>query len=300
VFAALNTALTEDGAYLAIAPGTAVGGVIHLCFLADPSDGPVVMHPRILIHAGSNCQAQIVESYLGLEGGEAFTNAVVEMTLDEGAVVDHYRVQSESARAFHMSHLYARCDRNANLSSHSLGLGGAWVRNDITATLAGEGGECTLNGLYMADGQGLVDTHTAIDHAAAHCASHELYKGILGGHARGVFNGKIVVRPDAQKTDARQTNKALLLSDHAMVNSKPQLEIFANDVKCTHGAAIGQLDDEAVFYLRARGIGAEDARRMLVQAFARSVLDGIRVAPLREHAERALAERLDGMMARQA
>jgi Fe-S cluster assembly protein SufD len=166
------------------------------------------------------------------------------------------------------------------------------VRNDAVVILDGEGGDCTLNGLYLADRDRLVDNHTTIDHARAHCGSHEVYKGILGGTARAVFNGKIIVRQDAQKTDAKQTNRALLLTDGATINTKPQLEIFADDVKCTHGAAIGQLDDEAIFYLRARGMTYAEARDMLIHAFAGQVLDGVRVEPLRRALEAELFEQL--------
>jgi Fe-S cluster assembly protein SufD len=183
-------------------------------------------------------------------------------------------------------------DRASTFASRAITLGGRIARNDIVARLNGEGAECTLNGLYIGTGESLVDTHTTIDHAKAHCPSHELYKGILAGHSRAVFNGKIIVRPDAQKTDAKQTNKALLLSDGAQVNTKPQLEIFADDVRCTHGAAIGQLDDDALFYLRARGIAESDARHLLIEAFAREVIDGIPVEPLRVELMQALEAKL--------
>ena len=182
--------------------------------------------------------------------------------------------------------------RSATFSSHSFSLGGKLVRNDALATLDGEGAEVTLNGLYLADGDRLVDNHTTIDHARAHCPSHEVYKGILGGRARAVFNGKIIVRQDAQKTDAKQTNRALLLTDGATINTKPQLEIFADDVKCTHGAAIGQLDEDAIFYLRARGLNFAEARDMLIHAFAGQVLDGVKVQPLRDALEVELFDQL--------
>jgi Fe-S cluster assembly protein SufD len=187
-------------------------------------------------------------------------------------------------------HIHAA--RSANFSSHSFSLGGKLVRNDVNALLDGEGAECTQNGLYLADGDRLVDNHTSIDHAKAHCPSHEIYKGILGGKARAVFNGKIIVRQDAQKTDAKQTNRALLLSDNASINTKPQLEIFADDVKCTHGAAIGQLDEEAIFYLRTRGMTYAEARDMLIHAFAGQVLEGVQIEPLRESLEAELFDQL--------
>ncbi|HEY3886604.1 MAG TPA: SufD family Fe-S cluster assembly protein, partial [Vicinamibacterales bacterium] len=182
--------------------------------------------------------------------------------------------------------------RSARFSSHSFALGGRIVRNDVGAILDGEGGDCTLNGLYLADRDRLVDTHTLIDHAKPHCGSHEVYKGILGGTSRAVFNGKIIVRQDAQKTDAKQTNRALLLTDGATINTKPQLEIFADDVKCTHGAAIGQLDDDAIFYLRARGLSYAEARDMLIHAFAGEILHRVRVEPLRDALEAELFAQL--------
>ena len=180
-----------------------------------------------------------------------------------------------------------RTKRSATFLSHAFSLGGAIVRNDLGADLVGEGVDCTLNGLYLADGETLVDNHTTINHAQPHCGSHEVYKGILGGRARGIFNGKIVVAIDAQKTDAKQTNKALLLSDTAQMNTKPQLEIFADDVKCTHGAAVGQLDEEAMFYLQARGLTRVEARDMLLHAFAGEVLEGLKIPALREQVEQA-------------
>ena len=191
--------------------------------------------------------------------------------------------------------MHVRAARNSSFSSHSIAFGGALVRNEVVAVLDGEGGDCTLTGLYLADGRRLVDNHTTIDHAQPHCGSHELYKGILSGHAKAVFNGKIIVRPDAQKTDAKQTNKALLLSDDCQINTKPQLEIFANDVKCTHGAAVGQLDDDAIFYLQSRGLALQEARRMLIHAFAGDVLDRVRIAPLKKALEEQfLAELPEG------
>ena len=238
-------------------------------------------HPRTLIVAGANAQARVIESYIGAAGETYFTNAVSEVFVGENAGVDHYKVQQESLDAFHIASLHVHTSRSSRFSSHSFALGGKFVRNDAIALLDGEGGDCTLNGLYLADRDRLIDNHTTIDHAKPHCGSHEVYKGILGGTARAVFNGKIIVRQDAQKTDAKQTNRALLLTDGATINTKPQLEIFADDVKCTHGAAIGQLDDEAIFYLRARGLPYAEARDMLIHAFAGQVLDGVQIEPLR-------------------
>jgi Fe-S cluster assembly protein SufD len=282
-FVALNTALFEDGAFLLVPPNLVVETPIHILHVsATPG---AASHLRALLVVGEDSQVRLVESFVGLDGGEYFSNAVAEAFVGPHAVVDHYRVQRESLAAHHVGSLHVHLDRRATFSSHSIALGGALTRHDVFAVLDGEGGECTLNGLYVADGQRLIDNHTSIDHAKPHCDSHEVYKGILAGRAQGVFNGKIMVRPDAQKTDAKQTNRALLLSDEAQINTKPQLEIFADDVKCTHGAAVGQLDEDAIFYLRSRGLDQAQARTILIRAFAGDILDRIRLEPLREQLE---------------
>ena len=282
-FVALNTALFEDGAFLFVPAKLVVETPVHVLHVATAPGA--VSHPRALFFANEDSQVRIVESFVGLGAESYFSNAVTEVVVGQHAVVDHYRVQRESLQASHIGSLHVRMERSANFSSHSIALGGALTRNDVFAVLDGEGGECTLNGLYVADGRRLVDNHTTIDHAKPHCDSHEVYKGILAGRAQGVFNGKILVRPDAQKTDAKQTNRALLLSDQAQINTKPQLEIFADDVKCTHGAAVGQLDDDAIFYLRSRGLDLAQARTILIQAFAGDILGRIRLEPLREQLE---------------
>ena len=291
-FTALNTGFLHDGAFVWIPPGTIVEQPISLLFVSASPDTASVSHPRVLIVAGDRSQVRIVESYVGPQGQEYFTNAFTEVAVGAGAVVDHYKLQRESQRAYHIGSMYVHGTRDSSFSSHSIAFGGALVRNEVVVVLDGEGGNYTLNGLYLADGRRLIDNHTTIDHAKPHCNSHELYKGILSGHARAVFNGKIIVRPDAQKTDAKQTNKALLLSDDARINTKPQLEIFANDVKCTHGAAVGQLDEDAIFYLRARGLDLQQARDMLIHAFAGDVLDRIRIEPLRKSLEEHLLSEL--------
>ncbi len=288
-FTALNAAFAEDGAVIRIAPGTVCEQPIHLRFVSGGVSQPMLVSPRTLVIAGPASQATIIESYSSLPGAVTLTNAVTEIVAAEGAVIDHYKVQSESFEAFHIARMNVALARDTNVSSHSFTFGGGIVRNDIAARLGGEGGECTLNGLYYANGRRLIDNHTAIDHALPHCQSHELYKGILNDRARGVFNGKIYVKPDAQKTDAKQTNKTLLLSEQAQINTKPQLEIFADDVKCTHGATVGQLDADALFYLRARGIGVEAARAMLTRAFAIEVVDRIKPERLREAVDALLA-----------
>ena len=232
------------------------------------------------------------DGIIGEAGQEYFTNAITEVSGADESRVEYCRVQRESTSAHHISGTHIHLGRAAVFASESLSLGGAIVRNDIGAVLDAEGISCTLNGLYLVDGDRLVDNHTTIDHAKPHCESHELYKGIIEDRGRGVFNGKIFVREDAQKTDAKQTNQILLLSDDATIDTKPQLEIFADDVKCTHGATIGQLDETQMFYLKSRGIGEEHARSILLHAFAADIVERIEVDALRTHLERMLLERL--------
>jgi len=291
-FVLLNTAFCEGGVFIHIAPKVVLTEPIHVLFVSAPGSTPALVAPRLFVVAGEQSQASIVENYVGVGDTPVLTAAVTEVLMGPGAVLDHVKVQRETAEAFHMASMFVHLHRASTFTSQAITFGGRIARNDITATLAGDGAECTLNGLYVADGDTLVDTHTTIDHAMPHCPSHEVYKGILAGRAKAVFNGKIIVRPDAQKTDAKQTNKALLLSDDATINTKPQLEIFADDVKCTHGAAIGQLDDDQLFYLRARGIGHEDARNMLIHAFASDVLNGITHDAVRARLEEVLVQKL--------
>ncbi len=299
-FAALNTALFEDGAFVAVADNLVVESPIQLLFLSSVTAAPSAAHTRALVVAGRNSQVELIETFAALGASRGFTNAVTEIVVGPGAVVDHYRLQRESETAFHVGHTQFQLGRSATSTSHALALGGLIARHDAVAVLGDEGADCTLNGLYLADGVRLIDNHTEIDHATPHGSSHEVYKGILDGRARGVFNGRIRVRPDAQKTDAKQTNKTLLLSDDAQVNTKPQLEIFANDVKCTHGATVGQLSEDALFYLRARGIGAEDARSLLVRAFATDVTSRMALEPVRAELDRLLAAKLPGTLAEEA
>jgi Fe-S cluster assembly protein SufD len=233
----------------------------------------------------------VVQSYLAAEEGVYFTNAITEIVAAENAFIDHYKLQRESTRAFHIETLQVQQDRGSNFSTHNITLGGRLARSEVNAVLGAEGCECTLNGLYLASGTQHVDNRTLIDHAKPHCASHELYKGILDGKAHGVFNGKIFVRTDAQKTDAKQTNQTLLLSDDATINTKPQLEIYADDVKCTHGATVGQLAADALFYLRARGIGLKEARALLTYAFANDIIGRVKLDALRTELEELLLAR---------
>jgi Fe-S cluster assembly protein SufD len=286
-FVALNTGFLNDGAFVNIPRNQIVDKPIHLVFVSVPGSEPSMAHPRTLIVADVNSQATIVESYVSFGNDIAFTNAVTEIVLEENAGIDHYKIQRENPQTFHIATLQVQQNRSSRFSSHSITTGGNLARNEVNAVLDGEGCECTLNGLYMATGKQLIDNHTRIDHAKPRCTSHELYKGILDDQARGVFNGKIYVHQDAQKTDAKQTNKTLLLSEDAVINTKPQLEIFADDVKCTHGATIGQLAEEPIFYLQSRGISREDARSLLTFAFANDIIGRIKVEPIRAHLEEA-------------
>jgi Fe-S cluster assembly protein SufD len=287
-FVALNTAFMEDGAAIFVPTGCRLEEPVHVIFASTGSREPVILHPRNLVVCGEMSEVKIVETYVGLGEGAYFVNPVTEIAGGAASVIDHYRLQREGNAGFHVGTISARLERGTSLVSHNVTLGGALVRNDVQAILGGEGSECQLNGLYLTEGDQHVDNHTEIDHAQPRAASRELYKGILRGHARGVFNGKILVRKAAQKSDARQTNKNLLLSKNAVVNSKPQLEIYADDVKCSHGSSIGQLDGDALFYLRSRGIGADDARRLLSFGFAAEVLSRMKIAPLRARLEEYL------------
>jgi Fe-S cluster assembly protein SufD len=292
-FVALNTAFIEDGAFVSIPSGKIVEEPIHLFFVSTAAGEATVSHPRNLILVGNDSQVTIVESYVGLNHGVTWTNAVTEIVVGESAVVEHYKLQWEREEAFHTATLQVHESRSSNFTSHSVALGGSLVRNEVNVALDGEGGECTLNGLYLATGRQHVDNHTRIDHVKPHCTSRELYKGVLEGKARGVFNGKIYVHKAAQKTDARQTNKNLLLSADASVDTKPQLEIYNNDVKCTHGSTIGQLDEDALFYLRARGIGLETARSLLTYGFISDIVGRIKLASIRDQLESFVTTRLE-------
>jgi Fe-S cluster assembly protein SufD len=287
-FVALNTAFMQDGAIVCLPEGTILERPLHLLFLTLAGGEPTVAYPRNLLVAGPNSQATIVESYVGLGNGIYCTNAVTELVTGAHAVVDHTRVQCENPQAFHLGTLQIQQEPGSVVVSHAVALGGALVRNDVNAMLAGEGSDCTLNGLYIVTGQRHVDNHTRIEHVKAHCTSRELYKGVINEQARGVFSGKIVVHPAAQKTDARQTNKNLLLSKDALIDSKPQLEIFNNDVQCSHGSTIGKIDEDALFYLRARGIDAEAARWLLTYAFVSEILNKLKVESLRDQLEKQL------------
>lgn len=292
-FVSLNTAFVRDGAFIHLPEGAIVEAPIHVVYLSLAGDGPLVSHPRTLIVAGADSRATVIEDYVSVGAGASFTNAVTEVRVGAGAQLDFVRLQREDEEAFQIASLHAVQDRDSRFTAHSFCLGGAIVRNDIVAALQGEGADCTLDGLYVASGGAHVDNHTVIDHAQPRGTSRELYKGILGGSAKGVFHGKVIVREGAQHTDARQTNRNLLLSRHAEVDSTPTLEIAADDVKCSHGSTIGQLDDAQLFYLQARGIDATAARRLLMRAFASEVTARIRQEPLRGEIEELLLGRIE-------
>jgi Fe-S cluster assembly protein SufD len=298
-FVALNTAFLRDGAFVWV-PRNARVGPVHLLFLSSSENGrATVSFPRNLIVTGEGSRLSLVETYAG--SGAYFNCPVTELAVGPNSVVDHYKVQRESRDAFHMATFQLQGDRDSVPSSHSISLGGALVRNDVNAVLDGEGIDCILNGLYLLDGNQFVDNHMRVEHAKPHCASHELYKGVLDGKSRSIFNGLIHVHKGAQKTDAKQSNRNLLLSRDAVANSNPQLEIYADDVKCTHGSTVGQLDDDAIFYLRSRGIGADAARSLLTYAFASDIVERIKVEPVRRDLEEFLFARLPkGEVVRQA
>jgi Fe-S cluster assembly protein SufD len=291
-FTALQSAFLQDGLFMHVTDGTVLEKPIHAVFFATRAQHPQAIHPRLLVVTGNRTRVSLVESYGGSADARYFTNVVSEVSIGEGAFFYNDILQVESPGAFHVASRYMTQGGKSTMVANTITLGGGWVRNTVQTKFTGEEAECTLNGLALASGEQLVDNHTVIDHATPRCGSHELYKSILDGKAHGVFNGKIFVRQDAQKTDARQTNKTLLLSDEATIDTKPQLEIFADDVKCTHGATVGQLDEDQVFYLRARGIDLQSARDILTFAFAADVVDRVHIPALRDILESLLHSRL--------
>ena len=280
-FAAFNDALTEDGAFIHLAPGTSVDEPIHLVFLSDTGGSPLMSSPRSVIIAGAESRATVVETYAGIDGDVYCTNAVTEVVLADGAQIEHYKVQDEPVTAFHLALLDVRQGRDSRFSSRSVMLGSSIARHEVRVLLEEEGAEVSLDGVYLPQGDQLHDNTIFVDHVATNCTSHQLYKGVLDERGHGVFNGHIMVRPGADGTDANQNNKNLILSDRAEVDTRPRLEIYTDDVKCTHGAAVGQLDEEALLYLRARGLPLEAARGLLIYAFVHEMVDRIGLEPLR-------------------
>lgn len=293
-FTALNAALVEDGAFVDIPPHVVLDEPIHLLYLTDTNASALASHPRSIILAGAGSRATIIESYAGILGDVYLTNAVTEVVLDEGATVEHYKLQNETETAFHVALLNVRQNAGSRFSSFLLALGSSIGRHEVKVRLEGKGATVLLNGLYMPHGEQHLDNPTTIEHTSPACTSRELYKGVVDGHGRGVFDGRIVVHPGAAKTDASQTNKNLLLSEWAQVDTRPRLEIFADDVKCAHGAAVGQLDEDAVFYLRSRGVPRLVARSLLTYAFVREVVQLIDLGSLRSWVETLVAARLPG------
>ena len=289
-FVALNTGALTDGAFIHVARGAALDRPIHLLFLSTNSSGqPTVSHPRVLVIAEDNVEAAIVETYAG-DGSVYWTNAVTEIACGADCRIDHNKLQRESLAAFHTAAMDVRLGRASTFVSHSTTLGGKLTRNDLACQMAGEGAYATLNGLVILGGEQHCDNHTLLDHAKPNCPSHELYKHVLADKASGVFKGKILVRKDAQKTDSKQNSKSLLLSDAATMNSMPALEIYADDVKCTHGSTTGPVDEEMIFYIRSRGVSLEAARHLLTYAFAADVTRRIKVEPVRRRIESFMAE----------
>jgi Fe-S cluster assembly protein SufD len=292
-FVALNTGFISDGAVVYLDKGTVLDEPIHLIFLSTPGAEPMVSYPRVLIVADDNVDARVVETYAGIGSGVYFTNAVSEVVVGDNSRIDHCRLQHETLEAFHVSTTQARVGRASSFITQSATLGGQLTRNDLNVVLAGDGAEATMNGLVLINGKQHCDNHTLLDHAAPNCPSHELYKHVLGGNATGVFRGKILVRKDSQKTDSKQTSRSLLLSDDAQMNSQPALEIYADDVKCTHGSTTGPVDEEMMFYLRSRGVSTEASRALLTYAFAADITRRIQVEPVRRYLENYMAAQHD-------
>lgn len=295
-FTALNTAFVSSGAFILVRKGTELRPPLHLNFITDPSDPDSANFPRVLIIAEENTRATVIESYASISDASYFTNAVVEIVLKDGARLEHYKVQRESLDAYHIATTSADLGPNSSYDSTTINFGAQLSRHDIHVKMANEGAECWVDGLYVVSSDQHTDTHSVIDHQQPHCTSHQLYKGILDGKSRAVFNGKIFVRHGAQKTDAMQTNKNLLLSNEARVDTKPQLEILADDVKCAHGAAVGQIEEDALFYLETRGIHPELAKNLLTYGFAEEVIGKIKVDSIRAQLDEAVLNRINARL----
>ena len=292
-FTALNQAFFHDGAFIHVPKGQTVPEPVHLLFISTSRDAGTTVHPRNLIIAEAGSRVTVIESYVTLDGAAYLTNAVTEIFAGDNARLEHVKFQDEAPDAFHLATIAGELGRASNVKLHSFALGAKLSRNNIRTKLAGEGLECILNGLYLTRGDQLADHHMIVEHAQPQCASHEYFNGILDDKSKGVFHGRIYVHPVAQKTDAKQTNKNLLLSDDATVDTKPQLEIYADDVKCTHGATVGQLNEESIFYLRSRGIPKPTARRMLIHAFAGEIIERVQRGPVREQLDKIVWDRLE-------
>ncbi|HEX8175588.1 MAG TPA: Fe-S cluster assembly protein SufD [Pyrinomonadaceae bacterium] len=293
---ALNTAFMSDGAFLLIPKGVRVETPIHLLFLSVPQASPVVSFPRVLVIAGAQSEATLIESYASLEEGEYWTNGVVEVLLEDGAKLEHYKIQRESLRAFHTATTQVELGAASSFDTTTITLGAELSRHNINVGLRARGAECRVDGLYMVSTGQHTDTHSLIEHAEPYCTSRQLYKGILDGKSRAVFNGKVFVREGALQTDAQQTNRNLLLSNESRVDTKPQLEIFADDVKCAHGATVGQLEEEELFYLISRGLRPELARNLLTYGFAEEVIAKIGIESIKAQLDEVVLNRLQAKL----
>jgi Fe-S cluster assembly protein SufD len=291
-FTALNTAFIQDGAYINVPSDLILERPISITYISKGNSNVFATHPRNLIFMGENSKATIIENYIGIDDTNYFTNAVTETSLSQGASLEHYKIQQESSNAFHIGNLNTSQDKDSRFESHSISIGGALVRNDINAQLNEEGAEITMNGLYMTDKAQHIDNHTRVDHFKPYTQSNQNYRGILNGKSRGVFNGKVVVHPQAQKIEAYQNNANLLLSDDAEIDTKPELEIYADDVKCNHGATIGQLDNDMLFYLRSRAVDEQTARSLLTYAFADEIINNISFQSIKNKLEHLIIGRL--------
>lgn len=291
IFTALSTAYINDGVFLKVKSGYTLDKPVQILYITTGADN-LLIQPRNLFIIGKNAQAKIVETYTAQDQSTSFTNAVTESVVDRNGRLEHIKIQEESLKTFHISNTGITLEKESTYASYNINFGGSIVRNDLNARFNGEHAHCTLNGLYIAQGTQHIDNHTLIDHAVPNCESHEMYKGVLDHTSRAVFNGKVFVRKDAQKTNAFQENKTVLLSDSARIDTKPQLEIFADDVKCSHGATIGKLSDQSIFYLRARGISEQLAKTIIINAFANDAVHTITIDSVRQQIEERVATKL--------
>lgn len=292
IFTELNSAFIDEGLFIQASKSRVIDKPVHIVYYTEGGDAPILTNPRNYFVVEENAQLKIVETYISRSDAVYFTNAITEIHVRDNAHLEHVKIQRESENAFHISSLVTQIERSANFLNYNINLGGKTVRNNLNAKFNAEGSEATLNGLFLGNKEQLIDNHTEIDHAMPHCLSHELYKGVLDDKSRGVFNGKIFVQKDAQKTNAFQENKTILLSNDSRIDAKPQLEIFADDVKCTHGATVGQLDKDALFYLKSRGFSEETARATLIYAFASDAAHSISIKEVRDSIEHLIAEKL--------
>ncbi|MCH7780080.1 MAG: Fe-S cluster assembly protein SufD [Acidobacteria bacterium] len=292
-FEALNQAFLGSGAVIVVEEGAVIEAPIEIVYALGPQASEAIQQPRTLIVAAANSRVQVIETFVSEGRTPTLTNAVTRTLIGENASVEHVRLQIEGPQAWHVSTVVSRQDRSSRYTAHHINLGARLARHNTLAVLDGEGAHCVLNGLYLVSGDQHVDNNTVLDHAKPHCDSRELFKGILAGKAHSIFTGRIIVRPDAQKTDAKQSNPNLLLSPTALAQTRPQLEIYADDVRCTHGATVGRMDDDAIFYMRARGLSETAARNMLIHAVAAEVLDAIDVPRLRDALKAEVSARLE-------